>query len=145
MDDEEFCLTGLKAILQSIGVDVDNMVDICMSGDEALQCIKNAASLGICHKLIITDIQMPGTNGIEMTKQVRQIFNSESLKAKSSSSASFNSSQKSQNKPFIVGVSGHVQNCFITEALQAGMDMFESKPLYVDRLRKILQMTDYQV
>lgn len=36
VDDEEFCLSGLKAILKSVGVDVANRVDFAMSGDEAL-------------------------------------------------------------------------------------------------------------
>ena len=36
VDDEEFCLTGVKVILQCIGVDVESKVDMAMSGEEAL-------------------------------------------------------------------------------------------------------------
>ena len=35
-DDEEFCLTGLKVIMMSIGIDVENKVDLSMSGKETL-------------------------------------------------------------------------------------------------------------
>ena len=43
-------------------------------------------------------------------------------------------------QPLIVGVSGHVQSYFINESLKAGMNMIEPKPLYADRLKKILEM-----
>ena len=35
-DDEEFCLTGLKVIMKTIGIDVDNKLDLSMSGKETL-------------------------------------------------------------------------------------------------------------
>ena len=71
LDDEEFCLTGLKVILQAIGVDTKAKVDLCISASEALQHLKAAKTLGITYSLILTDIQMPGMSGIEFTKQAR--------------------------------------------------------------------------
>ena len=37
VDDEEFCLTSLKVILFKLEVDVDNCVDFCINGKEALE------------------------------------------------------------------------------------------------------------
>ena len=72
VDDEEFCLTGLKVILQSIGIDVENKVDFGMSGEEALYLYESARILGLCYSLIITDIQMPGIDGYKLAKTIRQ-------------------------------------------------------------------------
>ena len=57
--------------MKSIGIDVDNKVDLSMSGKETLQFLRNAAKLGLRYSIIITDIQMPGMSGIEMTKKAR--------------------------------------------------------------------------
>ena len=40
VDDEEFCIASMKAILQGAGVDVDNLVDYCITGKEALTQVK---------------------------------------------------------------------------------------------------------
>lgn len=93
VDDEEFCLSGLKVIMQCIGIDVANKVDFGMSGEEALQIIECAKQLGLRYQLVITDIQMPGINGIELTKKIRQ---------------QYRKSQEDAPEPMIVGVSGHV-------------------------------------
>ena len=37
VDDEEFCLMGLKVILESMGFDVRNKLDICISASEAIE------------------------------------------------------------------------------------------------------------
>lgn len=42
----------------------------------------------------------------------------------------------------IIGLSGHVQSYFIESGLAAGMDIFESKPLYARRMLQILQQTN---
>ena len=55
-DDEEFCLVGLKMIMKTLGIDVENKVDLSMSAEETLELIKHASNLGIRYKLIITDI-----------------------------------------------------------------------------------------
>ena len=37
VDDEEFCLASMRAILLKIGVDVENRVDFCINGLEAIE------------------------------------------------------------------------------------------------------------
>ena len=99
-----------------------------MSGAEALVYMESAKVLGLSYSLILTDIQMPEMTGIEFTSKARQFF-VEQLGQKDKDS-----------QPMIVGVSGHVQTIFVNEGIKAGMDMIESKPLYANRLTKILQL-----
>ena len=48
-----------------------------MSGAEALDLIKLYEKHGIRHSLIFTDIQMPGMNGIQLTKNIRNFYASQ--------------------------------------------------------------------
>ena len=40
IDDEEFCITALKQLLQISGVEVNNLVDCCLSGLKAIQMVE---------------------------------------------------------------------------------------------------------
>ena len=71
VDDEEFCLSGLKAVLMTLGIDVVQKVDLTMSPSEGLKYLECATNLGLSYSLILTDIQMPELDGIEFTKRVR--------------------------------------------------------------------------
>ena len=42
VDDEEFCISTMEALLQTLDIDTDNLVDICMNGKEALDKIIEA-------------------------------------------------------------------------------------------------------
>ena len=125
VDDEEFCLMGLKVVLESTGFDVTDKLDMCMSASEAIEKVHQAHKLDITHSLIITDIQMPEMDGIELTKHLRSLYRDEY-------------SVCPELQPKIIGVSGHVQSYFIKQAIDAGMDQFQSKPLYSTKLRQIL-------
>jgi PAS domain S-box-containing protein len=62
IDDEEMILDSLSAILLKDGY----QVDCAKSGDEALDILKQRP-----YDLIITDIRMPGINGLEMVEQLK--------------------------------------------------------------------------
>ena len=64
VDDEEFCLTTMKSIMQSSGLDVENKVDFCISGQDAVNTIVESYQMGITYTLIFTDFSMPHMNGI---------------------------------------------------------------------------------
>jgi CheY-like chemotaxis protein len=110
IDDEEFCLSSMRAILFNLGIDIENNVDICMNGKEAVDLVEHAQTLGIKYKLIFTDFNMPIMNGIEATAEMRLIF---------------------KEQPIIVGITGYASSKYHQIGLEAGMDAVIAKPLYV--------------
>ena len=122
VDDEEFCLSSMRAIMTSIGIDTDFQVDFCISGLEALDHFNQAFELGINYKLVIMDFSMPEISGIETTAK---IF--EKMKE-----------FKVIDLPVVIGCTGHVQEHYRREGEAAGMSQILTKPLYVPTLRKIL-------
>jgi len=73
-DDEEFCIASMRNILESVGVDIQNQVDYCIDGQEAIDQLKDAYYSGMSYKLIFTDFSMPFINGFEATKQMRDFL-----------------------------------------------------------------------
>ena len=67
VDDSSTVLLSLTAILNKAGY----VADKALSGDEGLSKLKG----GYRPDLIITDLNMPGMNGIEFIKQVRLLPN----------------------------------------------------------------------
>ena len=74
IDDEEFCISAVKNMLLVLGIDVANQVDFCISGQDAINMLKERYSTGMNYKLILTDFKMPGMDGIEATRQMRKIL-----------------------------------------------------------------------
>lgn len=70
-DDEEFCISSMKVILEHCGIDIKNRVDFCITGIETFNQIKEAYQYKMCYDLILTDFNMPIMNGIEATSQIR--------------------------------------------------------------------------
>ena len=62
IDDEELVVKSLSRLLQNTGYSVNTAV----SSAEALDKVKRSD-----HDLIICDIRMPGTDGVETIKQIR--------------------------------------------------------------------------
>jgi CheY-like chemotaxis protein len=71
VDDEEFCLSSMKVILQSLGIDTKHRVDCCITGKEALDQVSFAMKNRVSYSIILTDISMPIMNGIEATIKIR--------------------------------------------------------------------------
>ena len=109
----------MKQILFKLEVNVDDRVDFCITGEEALTQLKFAANNNISYKIVFTDFNMPILNGIEMAKKIRKL--------------------KQIRQPIIIGVTGHVQETYKSEGLKAGMDEIYSKPLYLNTMKAILQ------
>ena len=64
------------------------------------------------YSIIFTDFSMPVMDGIEATTKIRAY-----LKHKN-------------EKPTIIGVTGHIQESFQQKGISAGMDKIYGKPLY---------------
>lgn len=63
VDDEPIVLTATSRLLQSIGFDV-------MSATSALEALELLADNGADIDAIVTDVNMPGMNGLELAQQV---------------------------------------------------------------------------
>ena len=74
LDDEEFCLSAMKAMLQILQIDVEHHVDFCIDGREAINKVKENYENGIKYKIIFTDFKMPIMDGIEATKCIRAML-----------------------------------------------------------------------
>ena len=74
IDDEEFCITALRALLFKLEVDVDSCVDFCINGQEALQMAELSKRHDFKYKMILTDFSMPVMDGLEATKRLREIL-----------------------------------------------------------------------
>ena len=74
---------------------------------------------------IFTDFSMPIMNGIDATKNIRDYL----LKDKKI---------PRQYQPIIVGITGHVQEEYQQQGLDAGMDLVKSKPYSINTLREAM-------
>ena len=115
-DDEEFCIASMKAMISKVGLDVQNRLDVCFTGLQMINLVKQSYEIGITYKLIFTDISMPGMDGIEAVKQIRDHFKSKGIPR--------------EKQPYIIGVTGHCQDKFSVLGIKAGMDEVIAKPLY---------------
>ena len=77
VDDEEFCISAMRSVLFSIGIDVDHQVEYCITGKEAIDQLKKTYEYGMSYKLILTDFNMPVMNGIEATLKMRKYLETE--------------------------------------------------------------------
>jgi len=99
----------MRNILESSGVDIQNQVDYCIDGQEAIDQLKDAYNAGMTYKLIFTDFSMPLLDGFDATKQMRDFLT--------------NHLKMPRNKqPKIIGVTGHISQKFQQEGFNAGMD-----------------------
>jgi len=82
-------------------------VDVVGNGESAWEKIQNQS-----YDLLLTDIRMPGINGIKLTEKIRAM-------------------EKHSDKPrlLIIGLSAHALEDVAKECLEAGMDHFMTKPV----------------
>jgi len=72
------------------------------------------------YDLLLTDIRMPGLDGIELTQRVRA------------------REKEAQHRTRIIGLSAHAMKDVVQECLAAGMDDFIAKPIHTDELLRRL-------
>ena len=71
VDDEEFCITTMIALLEISAIDCPNFVDTCMNGKEAVEKVTDAYNHNIEFSMIFMDFSMPIMNGIESSSAIR--------------------------------------------------------------------------
>jgi len=106
VDDHEMMRTLLVRALTKAGVQRVRTAD---NGIEALSLLKDRAA-----HLIITDNQMPGMGGLELSAKVR--------------------ADQTLGTPKIIIVSGIGSTAFTVEAMNAGVDAVLMKPIALDEL-----------
>lgn len=116
VDDEEFCISTMEALLSLAGLEVNTQVDFAITGEEAINLSKLATQCNLNYKLIFTDFSMPIMDGIEATRQIRKDLNAAKVSR--------------EDQPIIIGITGHVHEEFKQQGIQAGMDEVLSKPVH---------------
>ncbi|MGI6424024.1 MAG: response regulator [Tepidanaerobacteraceae bacterium] len=103
-----------QEIMESIIIKKGYKYLAAYDGNEALEILKNNRI-----DLILMDIQMPGLNGYELTRIIR------------------NKENKKKNVP-IIAMTAYAMHEDREKCIQAGMDDYISKPLDIDKLYNIL-------
>ena len=105
VDDEEVACEHAKLVLEEVGIHADS----CLGGEEALHTIEMSHARLKPYDLILMDWKMPGLDGIEVTRRIRERFSDETT---------------------IVVLTAYNWDDIMEEALEAGIDGFMSKPLF---------------
>lgn len=111
-EDNPLNRTILSRMLESLGHSVDCVTD----GSEALSAIQKKS-----YALIFMDCQMPGLDGDEVTRRIRQL------------------PEQKFRQPIIVAVTADISAELRSKCLQAGMDDFLAKPVRLEELKSSLQ------
>ena len=109
VDDDKVSCEHAQLVLQEVGISSD----IATSGKDALEMIKLKTARREAYNILLIDLKMPEQNGIEVTRQVREIIG---------------------NKSAIIILTAHHWDDVIAEALEAGVDKFMAKPLFASSI-----------
>jgi len=108
VDDDESYLKALKKILAKMGY----AAEVAAGSGEALKILEKEN-----FPLIITDLDMPGIDGVELCKQIREI----------------------NSKSIVYALSGYIAE-YDTENLEkSGFDGYLSKPAKIEVLKKAIE------
>lgn len=117
IDDDPIACEHARLVLEKAGIAAETV----MTGKEAVEMVKLRHARREPYNLIIVDWQMPEMNGVEVTKQIREIIGNESA---------------------IIILTAYNWDDVIDEALKAGVDSFIAKPLFsgslLDEFKKAL-------
>ena len=95
-------------ILSGLGYDIQMVSD----GVQALDAVAQAMASGAPHDVVLMDVQMPGMDGLEATRQLRSRYPG-----------------PGQGRPWIIAMTANAMAGDREECLAAGMDDYLSKPI----------------
>ena len=104
VDDEQLAREHAKSVLEEVGIEAET----CSSGKEALEMIKLRHARREDYNLILVDWLMPEKDGIEVTKEIREILGDETT---------------------VIVLTAYDWYEVEDDAIKAGVDTFMSKPL----------------
>ena len=113
VDDDPIACEHAKLVLQEIGIQADT----CLGVDEAEKRLDERKQEGKPYHILISDLRMPGTDGIDMVKAIRA---------------------GGDSKLAIIMMTGYNWDDVEGEANEAGIDGFMPKPLFPETVRRAL-------
>ena len=105
VDDELYACEHAKLVLEKVGI----ATEIASSGQEAVEMVRLHHARMEPYNLILVDWKMPGMDGVETTRKIREISGTESA---------------------IIILTAYRWDDILEEAVQAGVDSFIPKPLF---------------
>lgn len=139
VDDNTFNVYSLKLLIEET---FKLSCDSAFSAREAIQLIKERTTLGLgVHKLILTDINMPEMDGLQMSKVIRKYLREQASAVKKSSSLALmaQEQQPSYYETKIYAVTAMNEDHIGDNYRQCGIEAILSKPVRTDILRPILE------
>ena len=109
IDDDPVACDHAKLVLEQAGISVET----ALSGKEAVEMVKLRYARREPYNLIVVDWQMPEMDGLQATKNIRQIIGKETA---------------------IIILTAYNWDDIIDEAVAAGVDSFIAKPLFSSNL-----------
>jgi len=118
IDDDPVACEHAKLVLEEVGIASDS----CLSGKEGLELLRLAHARREPYNLLLVDLKMPEQNGVEVTRQIRELYSQEST---------------------IIILTAYSWDDVMEEALEAGVDSFMAKPLFasgvLDEFRQVIK------
>lgn len=113
IDDDHDTRDYTTTVLERIGVEHESAA----SGEAAVRMLEDAHKMGTGYDVCFVDWKMPGLNGIDITKRIRQLFDKDTI---------------------IIIVSAYDLSEVSEEAKAAGANMFIAKPLFQSAVFDVL-------
>ena len=105
IDDDPIACEHARLVLEKVGI----AAEIAQSGEEAVEMVRLRHARRDPYNLILVDWKMPGMDGVEATRQIRDVVGRESA---------------------IIILTAYKWDDVLEEAVQAGVDSFLAKPLF---------------
>ena len=105
VDDDPVACRHASLVLEEAGIESD----LAESGDQALEMIRLAAARHRAYDLILLDLRMPGQDGVQVARAIRE----------------------QGGEAAIIILTAYSWDDVLEEALAAGVDSFMAKPLFV--------------
>ena len=109
VDDEEIAAEHARIVLDEAGIKADT----CLDGETALHMLEVQHTKHEPYNLVLLDWKMPGMDGIEVAKEIRKLYSSETT---------------------IIILTSFNWDEIMDEALHIGVDSFLAKPLFASNV-----------